>query len=410
MRWIVSLLSLLCAVPVWAQFKMPDQRALGISANKLKGSTYATVVNLNGTSITPTCTSRASTHPSRDAIWQVLSAATTYTTPAASVGCAEGDVIEAFFIQADNQAFQVTLADGAGTTHSGTLFAVPTSTGAGQHYFLWVEFTYHASQAQWSMGGQATNPSTPVPVAQGGTQCGIPTTFSGLPVKVQGEVCTITDAPACNSGSIVSAGGGSKICQLWTDGTSWYPGGGSTAAAGGAGTTPQLAYYASTGSTSVGAPNTSFNTSTNVLSMGTNAPALFGSGQHGFAASEGTCPSGASTADVLCANASSHVWQSSLNGGSMLEVPQIIASGTSALGTGAVTNGTCATTVTTAATGAASTDTIVWSHNAAVTGGTNGSLIIHAYPTSGNVNFQECNPTAGSITPPADTLNWKVIR
>ena len=409
MRWIVPLLSLLLAVPAWAQFKMPDQRALGVSANKLKNSTYATVVNTNAVSITPTCTSRSGSHPSRDVIWQVLSGATTYTTPAASVGCAEGDVIEAFFIQADNGSNQVTVADGAGTTHTGTLFAVPPSTGAGQGRYLWVEFTYHANIAQWSMGGQTTNPATPVPVAQGGTQCGTPTTFSGLPAKVQGEVCTITDAPACNSGSVVSAGGGSKICQLWTDGTSWYPGGGSTAAAGGAGTTPQLAYYASTGSTSVGASNSSWNNSTSVLSLGSNPPALFGSGQHGVAAAEGTCPAGTAGADELCAS-SSHQWQSSLNGGSLLEVPQIIASGTSALGTGAVTNGTCATTVTTAATGAVSTDTIVWSHNAAVTGGTNGSLIIHAYPTSGNVNFQECNPTAGSITPPADTLNWKVIR
>jgi hypothetical protein len=55
-------------------------------------------------------------------------------------------------------------------------------------------------------------------------------------------------------------------------------------------------------------------------------------------------------------------------------------------------------------------DTIEWSHNGAVTPGTNGSLVISAYPTSGNVNFRECNPTSTSITPPADSLNWSVIR
>ena len=88
----------------------------------------------------------------------------------------------------------------------------------------------------------------------------------------------------------------------------------------------------------------------------------------------------------------------------------IFASGTSALGTSAIGAGACATTVTTSASGVASTDAIAWSHNAAVTAGTNGSLIVHAFPTANNVNFQECNPTAVSITPPADALNWRVVR
>jgi len=94
-------------------------------------------------------------------------------------------------------------------------------------------------------------------------------------------------------------------------------------------------------------------------------------------------------------------------------VARVIASGTSALGTAAIAaapTGNCATTITTAASGVLTTDAIIWSHNAAVTAGTNGSLIIHAFPTANNVNFQECNPTAASITPPADTLNWRVVR
>jgi hypothetical protein len=96
--------------------------------------------------------------------------------------------------------------------------------------------------------------------------------------------------------------------------------------------------------------------------------------------------------------------------------PTLVASGTSAMGTGAITSGTCATVVTTTATGTATTDTIVATPNADPTGVTGyavsatGSLYIQAYPTSGNVNFKVCNNTAGSLTPSALTLNWKVIR
>jgi hypothetical protein len=84
-------------------------------------------------------------------------------------------------------------------------------------------------------------------------------------------------------------------------------------------------------------------------------------------------------------------------------------SGTSALGTGAISAGTCATLVTTAATGAATTDAIAWAYNAA-TPTTAGRLIVNAYPTANNVNFLVCNTSAGSITPGAATLNWRVVR
>jgi hypothetical protein len=93
-----------------------------------------------------------------------------------------------------------------------------------------------------------------------------------------------------------------------------------------------------------------------------------------------------------------------------------IASGTSALGTSAISSGACATVVTTTASGVASTDAIEWTPNAsikAVTGyapSTSGGLSIAAYPTSGNVNFDVCNWSSGSITPGAVTLNWRVVR
>lgn len=93
-----------------------------------------------------------------------------------------------------------------------------------------------------------------------------------------------------------------------------------------------------------------------------------------------------------------------------------IASGTSAMGTGAITSATCATVVTTTATNTATTDVVSWGFNGdptAVTGyipATAGMLTIIAYPSSGNVNFKVCNDTAGSVTPGAITLNWRVVR
>jgi len=92
-----------------------------------------------------------------------------------------------------------------------------------------------------------------------------------------------------------------------------------------------------------------------------------------------------------------------------------IAAGTSALGTGAITSGTCATVVTTAASGTATTNTVAGSFNGdptAVTGyspTTGGMLTIIGYPTANNVNWKVCNNTTGSITPGAITLNWRVF-
>lgn len=95
---------------------------------------------------------------------------------------------------------------------------------------------------------------------------------------------------------------------------------------------------------------------------------------------------------------------------------QTIASGTSALGTGAISSATCATVVTTSATGVATTDVVSASFNGdptAVTGYvplTAGMLTIIGYPTANNVNFKVCNNTSSSITPGAITLNWRVVR
>lgn len=102
--------------------------------------------------------------------------------------------------------------------------------------------------------------------------------------------------------------------------------------------------------------------------------------------------------------------------GAAATIPQTIASGATALGTGAISSGACATVVTATATGTATTDAISAAFSAdpsATTGyvpSTSGMLTILIYPTSGNVNFKVCNNTAASITPGAVTLNWRVVR
>lgn len=97
-------------------------------------------------------------------------------------------------------------------------------------------------------------------------------------------------------------------------------------------------------------------------------------------------------------------------------VAYTIGSGTAALGTSSIGSGACASVVTVAATGVATTDTIGWGFNGDPTGvvgyqpSTNGMLTIIAYPTTNNVNFKICNNLSASVTPGAITLNWRVTR
>lgn len=133
-----------------------------------------------------------------------------------------------------------------------------------------------------------------------------------------------------------------------------------------------------------------------------DAGAPCGSGSGGVTSVSGTSPiasSGGTTPAISCATCT-----------------VTIASGTATLGTGAITSGTCATVVTVAGTGIATTDNIMADFNAdptSITGygvNTAGVLTVYKYPTSGNVNFKVCNSTGGSVTPGAATLNWRVAR
>lgn len=91
--------------------------------------------------------------------------------------------------------------------------------------------------------------------------------------------------------------------------------------------------------------------------------------------------------------------------GALGNITTKVGSGTASMTTAAIAAGACGTTVTVAQGGVATTDILTFSSNAAVTT-PNGLLIINAWPTSGNVNFNYCNPTAGSLTPGSNTLNW----
>jgi hypothetical protein len=87
-----------------------------------------------------------------------------------------------------------------------------------------------------------------------------------------------------------------------------------------------------------------------------------------------------------------------------------LPSGTAAMTTALIASGACGSTVTVAATGVLTTDTVTWSFNASPGGNPASLLVLGAWPTTNNVNFAYCNPTAGNQTPNAITLNWKVVR
>jgi hypothetical protein len=98
-----------------------------------------------------------------------------------------------------------------------------------------------------------------------------------------------------------------------------------------------------------------------------------------------------------------------------------IAYGALALATSSISSGACQTvsagSVNSAtASGVATTDAVQFTPSASIkaaTGyipSTSGGLTITAYPTSGYVNFDVCNWSAGAIVPGAVTLNWRVVR
>jgi hypothetical protein len=83
--------------------------------------------------------------------------------------------------------------------------------------------------------------------------------------------------------------------------------------------------------------------------------------------------------------------------------------GTATMTVAAIGANTCGSVVTVSSSGVLTTDVVSWTNNGSVST-TDGQLKVNSWPTANNVNFQYCNTSAGSITPAAATLNWKVLR
>jgi hypothetical protein len=87
----------------------------------------------------------------------------------------------------------------------------------------------------------------------------------------------------------------------------------------------------------------------------------------------------------------------------------LVKRGTIAFTATAIGGGACATVVTGALAGLATTSVIVASRNAALGTEWQKGAIFHLYPTANTVNLQVCNPTSGSITPETTTFNYLAV-
>lgn len=135
-----------------------------------------------------------------------------------------------------------------------------------------------------------------------------------------------------------------------------------------------------------------------------------------YSLTETTAPSTSSGIDQCYGDSSLHAQKCSYNNGGFFKTPQIIAQGSTALGTSSISSGACATVITVGASGVLTTDVVSIGFNGDPTGvigyipSSNGTLYIVAYPTVNSVNFKVCNNTASPITPGALTINWQVPR
>jgi hypothetical protein len=153
------------------------------------------------------------------------------------------------------------------------------------------------------------------------------------------------------------------------------------------------------------------------VSTGTSPPSIAAGSGGVMGGGEGTTPTGFSAgADWLWENAASHCMDLINNGvdkgclSTTTTSTALIASGTTTLASASIPGATCATAVTTAAVGTATTDSIEWAYATAPSLTTDGLFILNPYVTSGNVNFTLCNPGAAAHIPTGLVVNWRVIR
>lgn len=254
-------------------------------------------------------------------------------------------------------------------------------------------------------------------------------TFAGKPAAASysGKSITVTDCLtlAC------AVGGGTLNVVLTSDGSAWNPAGGGTGTVTvvGAGSLTSTALVTGGGSATLQTPEPTATMdadgnivtpgavgATNGFASGATPPTTTPGTAGLFALGEGTAPTAAAGADICYANSTSHVVLCSYNNGSFFPLARTIATGAKALATGAISSETCTTAQTDTATGAATTDTAIVTFASDPTGVTGyvpltaGGLTIYPYVTSNTMNFKVCNFTAGSITPGALSLNWRVVR
>lgn len=85
--------------------------------------------------------------------------------------------------------------------------------------------------------------------------------------------------------------------------------------------------------------------------------------------------------------------------------------GTVSMTTAAIASLACGATVQVTSTAGILTSDVISASNAATVAANNGVLTVKNWVSASNtMQFEYCNPTAGSITPTAATLNWQVVR
>lgn len=152
----------------------------------------------------------------------------------------------------------------------------------------------------------------------------------------------------------------------------------------------------------VGAAGNAANPSFNSITTGAVVASTIGPS----ATQQHTLPAVAS--DTVTLNAATQTLANkSTSAGSLVGT---VASGTAAGPTSAIASLNCSAVVTATASGATGTDTIQWTYSTNVNINPISLITVSAWPTTNNVNFLFCNPTASSQTPTAVTLNWRVVR